>query len=673
VVRAAAVDAAGRVLNVYPLVHPVSGNCPQTPWAVYLADREGRFRLVCADLDAKAGPEIAARDAERLAGLLVEVGVPHLVCRSGPSGGRHVWIGLAETVDADLLGVLARLLRGWLPSLDVSALLNPATGCVRPPGAPHRSGGVSEVISGDVSTLTNPTVTEAQLRQVIERLADQHTRGAAVTRAGTSSAATMLSASASTSVEAGTGAPSATVRRVGEADGVPFLVGRRRPLSASCRALLAVVPEGDASAVLWRIVCGAAAAHWRYPDIATLVDAPGLEHARTVRDGTRRVPRPVSGAGSPAAVLRRQWTRAVTALAGLAPLAGLGDDATFETRAELVAGLVEAVQRRADAVPGRWGASRAGLAQRRVLDAVCRLQLDAVRVDHVEADIRRLALICGLDRETVRRALLALATDGWLERTHPAVGPHGARWSIDPGGVLHRQIERMLSQAVPRPPGTGPALRILAQRDLTDRLTAAAHDAFSPRRGWGIETGSLYAHLARPVSTSEAAHRFGWTLDQTRRVLHRLGAAGLVHHTGGCWGRTAPAALDRVADQAHTAGRLQARAVRYATERAAWAWWQAELARLRATPSTGLHRGGPRSGRPRPIWPAHPRRHNGRADYAAARHALQEFGARNNRPAPASPPIGGPTRTAGGAGVGAMWHRRVGAAQTRAVAVPASL
>ena len=48
----------------------------------------------------------------------------------------------------------------------------------------------------------------------------------------------------------------------------------------------------------------------------------------------------------------------------------------------------------------------------------------------MEADIRRLALTCGLDRETARRALLALAADGWIARTHPSMGPRGARWTI---------------------------------------------------------------------------------------------------------------------------------------------------------------------------------------------------------------------------------------------------
>lgn len=656
-------DAAGRPVNQYPLVHPVSGAAPLTPWAVYLADRSGRFRLWCADLDAHAGVDSAVADAARLTGLLTEVGVPHLVCRSGPSGGRHVWIGLAEPVEADLVAVWARLLRGWLPSLDVSALLNPATGCVRPPGAPHRHGGVAEVLTGDVSVLTEPTVTVTQVRQVIGHLAAQQQRLAAVAArpgsaaGGAAAVRPSLGPGASSpagrdSAGPGVGRLAAPAGRpVGESGGVPFLLGDRRGLSASCRALLAEPPAGDASAVLWRILWGAAAAHWRYGDVATLIDAPGLEHVRTVRDGNHRTARPARGAGSPAAVLRRQWTRAVTAIAAQPPDGRAGNDPTFDPRAEAVAAIVQAVQQRADAVPGRWGGGRGGLAQRRVLDAVCRYHLDAVRPDHVEADIRRLALTCGLDRETVRRSLLALAVDGWLERTSPSAGRRGACWTIDPGGVLHRQITEMLSQAVPRPQDTGAALRRIAKRELDARLAAGAHDALAGRGGLGIQPGSLCAHLDRPNPTTEAARRFGWSPAKTRQLLDRLAAAGLVVSEHGHWQRTDPAHLDRVADEQHTTGRHQHRAELDATERAAWAWWQAELAHphTRRTPPSPHPRR--RRQDARPAWPPHPRHPNGRANYAAARRALQATAPRpptRERPTPTSltltPPVGRPTR-----------------------------
>jgi len=594
-VRAATVDTDGRPLNSYPLIHPVTGARPWTPWAVHLADATGRFRLLCADLDAKGPAPAADADAARLSGLLADLGIEHLVCASGPTGGRHVWLGLHEPLDAVTVSALAYLLKAWLPALDVAPLLNPTSGCVRPPGAPHRLGGSSQVIAGSVTVLTDPTVTTEQVHALMVRLAE-HTQTVTPT-------------------------PLAARRRpVAEVDGLAFLPGPKRALSASCRALLEATPTGDLSAVLWRILCGAAAARWRYADLAALAEAPGLEHARTLRDGLTRRPRPTRGPASPAAVLRRQWTRAVHAVADLAP--GLeGSDATFDTRAETVTAIVRTVQRRADATPGRWGRSRAGLAQRRILDALCLFHLQGVRIDEVEADIRRLALTCGLDRETARRSLLALAADGWIARTHPAAGRRGARWTIDPGGAIHTQVSGMLSQADPRPAGTGPALRTTLIHDLDDRLRASAHDAFA-RQGLGLDAGSLYGRLHEPLDTLQCARLQGWPLDKTSRILEHLSQVGLVEGAGRGWQRTGGDHLDRASVELGTHGVGQRRADRYALERALWEWWRAELDALRrAHPRLGL-RLLPRACRQGLSWRQHPRSRDGRADFHSARQVL---------------------------------------------------
>lgn len=595
VVRAVAVDADGHPLNSYPLVHPVAGARPWTPWAVHLADAAGRYWLLCADLDAKASSEAAAADAARLASLLAELGIPHLVCASGPMGGRHVWLGLRDSLDAEVVRALAHLLKAWLPSLDVAPLVNPTSGCVRPPGAPHRLGGSSRVIAGSAVVLTDPTVTNDQVHALMVRLAEF--------------------------VQPSTPAQAGWRRPVAEVDGLPFLPGPKRPLSASCRALLYTTPTGDLSAVLWRVLCGAAAARWRYADVEALADAPGLEHARTLRAGRDRVRRPSRGPASTAAVLRRQWTRAVHAMAALAR-SQEGTDASFDTRAEVVTGIVRTVQRRADATPGRWGRSRAGLAQRRVLDALSLFHLQGVRADEVEADIRRLALTCGLDRETALRSLLALAADGWIARTHPAAGRRGARWTIDPGGAIHTRVSGMLSQADPRPAGTGPALRTTLIDDLDDRLRASAHDAFA-RQGLGLEAGSLYGRLHEPLDTLQCARLQGWPLDKTSRILEHLSQVGLAEGAGHGWQRTGSEHLDRVAVELRTHGVGQRRADRYDLERALWEWWRAELDALRrAHRRLGL-RLLPSGCRQGLSWPRHPRLRDGRADFHAARQVLR--------------------------------------------------
>lgn len=592
VVRCAGVDGDGQPLNSYPLVHPIAGPRPRTPWAVHLADATGRYRLLCADLDAKGSADAAAADATQLGGLLSTLGIEHLVCASGPTGGRHVWIGLRDALDAETVRALGYLLKTWLPTLDVAPLTNPTSGCARPPGAPHRLGGNSQVIAGSVAVLTGPTVTTGEIHALMSRVADH--------------------------VQAVKPAAQPTrCRPVAEVDGMPFLPGPKRALSASCRRLLEAPPTGDLSTVLWRVLCGAAAARWRFGDVLALADAPGLEHARTLRAGTSRVPRPRRGPASATAVLRRQWTRAVHAVAQLGPSQAIeGADASFDTRAEVVTELIRSVQRRADATAGRWGRSRACLAQRRVLDALCLFHLQGVRPDEVEADIRRLALTCGLDRETARRSLLALATDGWISRTQPAAGRRAARWSIDPGGAVHSRISELLSQADPRPARTGSALRSALLNQLAERLNDNAHDAFATG-GLGADAGTLYGRLREPMDAVQCSHLLGWSIETTTSVFERLNAVGLVEWRERCWQRTDSAQIDQVAVALGTNGAARRRADLYAVERDLWAWWRTELDQLR------MYRRGCQRIRHAASWPPHPRRRNGRADFAAARRTLR--------------------------------------------------
>lgn len=74
-------------------------------------------------------------------------------------------------------------------------------------------------------------------------------------------------------------------------------VGRGRPLPASITvALREDAASGDASTFLWRVLIGAAAARWRYADVAQLVETSvGLEHVLTSRDRSGRRTRPLGG------------------------------------------------------------------------------------------------------------------------------------------------------------------------------------------------------------------------------------------------------------------------------------------------------------------------------------------------------------------------------------------
>jgi len=602
-VRVADVDAYGKAVNTYTRRARTAGARPDAPWALYLADQAGSFRLLAFDFDAAKGDPAA--DAAMLCGWLEHAGLPHLLTRSGPSGGRHVWLALADAVDAAVVGGLARLVRARLPSLDIAPLANPVTGCVRPPGAPHRAGGSSTVLAGDPAALAAPTVTAADVTRLVEVLAAGD-RPEPVPQFD----------------PLDPGAPLPTDRA-----GRLYLPGVRRQLPAgSVQALQVDAALVDANRVLRRVLVGAAAARWRCADIAGLVaHSPGLEHVRSQGQGPGRHRR-VRSPGESRAVLARQWDRAVRWVAAH-PRASNLEDPTFEPRAAVLAVLIEKTQTRANAAAGRW-TGPGGPADRRVLDALCVLVLHAMN-PVVEADIRRLGLTCGIGRETARTALLRLARDGWVTRHAPADGPRAASWILREALPTAVDVSSR-SQADPRPPGTGTAERSQWLTLLRTRLGAAAHDVFTPAGGLGHAAGQLYATLtSQPAPTSQLVHELGYSPEDTGIRLGALRAERLAKRTSKGWSVVRADRRDAAAVRLGVAGRLADRARRYALEREAFDWWTDELTWMHAPRRTAASR---RPGQGQlvvlnpadtpPAWPAHPRRGDGRADFAAARRVL---------------------------------------------------
>lgn len=589
--------ASGDQVNAYPTQVAVAGPAPVGPWAMYLTDAQRRYRYIGLDLDAHGGGATEAkRDAEAIASALDEAGIAHVVCASGPSGGRHVWIGLAETAEAQLVRHLAHSLQGIAPSLDPTPLLNPATGCLRPPGAPHRHGGASRVITGDLATLTHPIVTPSQLLDLASHLNDELGDTATVT----------------------TTPHTAELRLPVDEDGRPWLPGTHRALPVKSRAALdsPIQPGADASRVLYTVCLGAAAAHWHYRDLAALVaTAPGMEHARTQRignDHTQRRPRPTRGQQAPEAALGRVWQAALRWVATHERRSG--DDPSFDSRAEAIAATVEHVQRRADASPGRWTRG-GGPADRRILDTLCHLALQAMSTA-VEADTRRLALLAGIGRDTARVALIRLADDDWIAQVRPGEGRHAATWTIDPQKTLPTDLDSTQSQGAARPAGAGSRWRNLLLNQLSTRLNLATHDIFTGHTQ-RIAAGNLYARLNDPnVSTTDPGP-----------LLDDLARAGLVVATPTGWRRTRPELRDLAADRFGVAGRLDARAAHYTAERELWEWWSVELEWM-TTPGRHKRRRQPTGqialtlGRPWDIYPPYPRCANGRADHRAARKAI---------------------------------------------------
>ncbi|WP_420115443.1 hypothetical protein [Micromonospora sp.] len=609
------VDGHVGFVNSYGATTPASPGSPPAagrPYAIHLTDPAGRFRLLGFDFDAKRGPVTA--DVARLQELLTRAGLPHVVCASGPGGGRHVWVALADPVGPATARRIALGLSRMLPSYDPTPLTNPRTGALRPPLAPHRAGGQSEVIVGQLDELLRPSAAAAAVLRLDA----------------------MVRAEQPPTAEPA-GAQGARAISVNE-HGHRRMRGPRRDLTARVRAALDTpIPAGaDTSTILRTVLCGAVYARWTLADIrAELATAPGLEHVRSRagEDGHRQ---PYSRHEQHSR-LRAEWDRAVGYVADhpVEP----ADAPEFEARQAHVTAAVAAVQRRADAAPGRW-ARGGGAADRRVLDVACLLMLTARRLD-IELDIRRAAEHTGLSRETARTALHRLAVDGWLRSAAPAAGIHGAHWALPAVVVDHHdrpaaelstsEIDRARSQVNTRPP-TPVALHSAWSSHLTYRTTSVLHDALT-HAGLGLDTARVYQALTTaPIDLLALITATGYSTSQLARSLDRLAGHRLAKtDRRGRWrilGRTHTSGtrLGRVARALGVIGLLVDRRRGYAIERQAWAWWTDELAWRRA--STTRKRRAPGAGQleligidrsgPRQHYGRHPVDHRGRGDYAAA-------------------------------------------------------
>ena len=584
-VRAPERGADGALGDAYDRRPRLDGPAPAGPWALHLADAAGAFRLLGFDLDAhRPGQrDAAAADAERLAELLEQVGIAHVVCASGPSGGRHVWVALDHGAPAGQVASLARLARHVLPTLDIAPLSNPATGCLRPPGSPHRDGGASAVLAGDVAALSAPATSAEQvgaLHAVLAALVEP-TAPADVDDEGASVGGAVVL----------------------DEHGHPHLSGPRRPLPAAAAAAAAACGI-DASATAFSVLLGAARARWRHGEVAALAEsAPGLEHLRTIRadNGTSRQARPAHGPSAAAAVTARQWERAVAAVAASASQGG--DDPTFDARAGAVAAVVLQVLDQAEAVPARW-AEGGGPADFRVLEVICQLALQGVTTE-VEVASRRLGDAAGFSHETARTALERLVADGWLVCARGGGGRTAAVWTFPPPTPATTSAQSGLTKVVPRPagsppstpsdpaPGVGAAERRALLSAITARVDGFAHDAFT-HAALGLAAGNLYARTgSRGVSTSDLVKITGASRDDALTIIELLSDHGLLASDGATWWRpeVEPGDLDRREAVAATlpdastrygshpvAGTLARRAAAHRLDQAIFDWWRAEIA-----------------------------------------------------------------------------------------------
>lgn len=118
---------------------------PAAPAAVMVYSLAGMASTIFLDLDSsRGGANAVTKDTERLRDWLGRNGAQWVEDVS-PSGGRHLYLPLAEAIPFTEARDFVEALERRFTTLDPSPHRSVASGCCRVPGSTHRSGGVQKL------------------------------------------------------------------------------------------------------------------------------------------------------------------------------------------------------------------------------------------------------------------------------------------------------------------------------------------------------------------------------------------------------------------------------------------------------------------------------------------------------------------------------------------------
>ncbi|XKH58581.1 MarR family transcriptional regulator (plasmid) [Citricoccus nitrophenolicus] len=154
----------------------LSSDLPSRPAAVLIHSGDGTCRTLCLDFDAKGptGDSQVLSDVHLISGLLHSTGAAWIRDRS-PSGGRHLYVPLADPLPFHRARELVEALAVIATTLDPSPHRGLRHGCIRPPGSVHRTGGHQQLemeLDEAIAVATNPNGPDA-IERLWAELADQ--------------------------------------------------------------------------------------------------------------------------------------------------------------------------------------------------------------------------------------------------------------------------------------------------------------------------------------------------------------------------------------------------------------------------------------------------------------------------------------------------------------------
>ncbi|WP_125778355.1 MarR family transcriptional regulator [Antribacter gilvus] len=525
---------------------------PQAPAAVRVYGPDGACAALCLDLDASLGD--VDTDERRLVAWLVECGA-RVVTDRAPTGGRHVYVPLAERLGHAEAREIVEALAKKFRTIDPGPHRSLTTGCIRPPGARHKSGGHQRL-----------TMSLSAAYDVLRRR-----NGADVVQALQVRLRPQIAAWRAAQTLTAVPAPPRPAAGESQATG-ELPDGARRGLSRRIH-LIAREATWDpsrystGSEARFAVLCAAAAAGWQLADVVARVETgrwPGLASlyqryragsrtalsrdwlracaftADTTWRGATSAQISVPGeAGNP--TVRRSNTSAPE------PHGGQGEVPPRTLPAEDEHAFIRtwrAALRTTEThrLPGRrWYVGRFVL---RALGEAAHKTGDRV----VAFGVRSLAVATGVDHTTVAAALHQLADAGWIDRLEEGRGAEADTW------VLTLPTDLQQSAGVLRwDRGKAHALRP-AFREL-GVVSALVFEAVEQQRA------STTTDLVAVTGISRSAVHEAVTILEAWDLLTRDDHGALIAH---------PGRLLAVAEHLDVLDAVVAQIARYRAQRAAW-------------------------------------------------------------------------------------------------------
>lgn len=495
----------------------VSAELPNQPAAVLIYDRTGAASTFCVDLDVSRGGVTAVeRDLAAVRALLSRLRLPHFADRS-PNGGAHVYVPLAEPAPHHEAAAAARALAARTPTMDPMPMAGIESGCIRPPGARHKSGGHQILIDTMATAMT--AVHHPASRAAWDALRAELTpEPAADSTVPADSTADRLPAIGRIA------APTAKyqhIARTGDFDGYSS-------------------PSEARQAVLW----ACAASGWTFADVA-----------RRIEDGTWPGLASMYGryrAHSRRGALVRDWHKAISLAKSqrettrVKPVR-VGPTSRGKTHAGSAYDQIRTWRTAAQLT--RHGTQRDDLATRAVLDALAEAAIKTESTT-VEFGNRSLAIATGLHERTVGKVLRMLEEEDrpLIDLTLQARGIRAHAWTLTIPDELADQVAVMKWRRG----------RIHAVRPAFREL--------------GLPAAFVYAALEQataPTSGRDISRDAGLGHSAGHDALHTLAAFGLAQHTAAGW-TIGTASLEQLAERFGVADQVAAQIQRYRDERKAW-------------------------------------------------------------------------------------------------------